>query len=261
MSEEKWIEFDGIVRDIGNKGKSRGFNLSAYTNELDIGRHIVGQFRFVDEAPDSTEYHERKKQTLLTKRLSIVQDIKTFCAQNKLSVYARKYKIPEEQALTLSNLNSYLDVWAHVNALNQPPDESFKEQQQQLLKQIELQLRQLSIDVHVPYTLRGKEGAREQYPVTEYAIDEELECVVHKDNVDEYRRIKAEYVKVKQSTQKDSSSEVDAYLGQLTLPSFIIEAVIDDIETNYTTNALQQLNKRVDAYVKDPTALLKRKRK
>lgn len=260
---ETWIEFDGKVRDIGNKGKSRGLNLSAYTNEQDIGRHIVGRFMFVDNAPNSEEYHEMKKQTLLTKRLDIVQDIKTFCAQNKLSTHARVNGIPEEEALTLTNLNYYFQIWLQLDVLNSvEPDKSLQSKLDDLAKQ----LQPLTIDVHEQLRQHssGEEGVRIQYPRDTYALDKELDCVVHKDNLATYKPLRAEYLKLKKQIEmlQDKNAQRTLYLQTLTtIPNFILEAVVEDIDEDYTKKALQQLNKRVDAYIKNPTALLKRKSK
>jgi len=259
--EEQWIEFDSRVYSIGNKGKSRGINLSTYTNILDINRHIVGRFRFVDDAPDSLDYLERKKQHYLSKRLEFIQATKNFCAQNKLLYFAREHQVPEKDTLTLQNLNYYLEVWAHLDAQNYSElDDTSKDTQKTLLQEIESNLFTTSIDVHAPYTLRGEEGVRETYPKNEYAIDRELERVVHKSNVEAYKQIKAEYIKSKQ-TIGTQTSQRDTYLQSLTIPSFIIEAAVDDINTSYTKNALKQLDKRVDAYIKDPTAILKKKKR
>lgn len=259
--EEQWIEFDSRVYSIGNKGKSRGINLSAYTNELDINRHIVGHFRFVNDAPDSLDYQERKKQTYLTKHLDKIQEVKTYCARNKLLYFAREHQVPEKDTLTLQNLNYYLEVWAQLDAQNYSElDDSVKETQKTLLNEIENNLFEISIDVHTDFTLRGEEGVRETYLKTEYALDKKLERVVHKDNVQAYNQIKAEYIKAKQ-TITSQTSQKDTYLQSLTIPSFIIEAAVDDINTFYTKNALKQLDKRVDAYLKDPTAILKKKKR
>lgn len=258
------IEFDSKIQGIGNKGKSRGCNLSLYTNEQDIGRHIVGHFHFVDTAPDSAEYLNRKKQHLLSKRIEYINNQRTLCAQNKLSIHARKNGLPEEQALTIENLNSYFAIWAKLDNINsQDLDYNSHQLQLQLLKDIEAKLQMISIDVHTPYTLRKKEGVRETYSKTEYALDEELERVVHKDNIVTYKTIKIEYVNAKKllESQSDKTTHRNLYIQSLTIPKFIIEAVIEDIDEGYTKNALSQLDKRVDAYIKDPQALMKRKSK
>jgi hypothetical protein len=194
----------------------------------------------------------------------MVNDNKTLCAQNKLSIHARKNGISETTALTLENLDSYFAIWAKLDALNlQEVDQNLYNLQLQLLKEIEAKMGMLSIDVHAPYTLRGEEGVREQYPKNEYAIDRELERVVHKDNVQTYRAVKVEYVLAKKTleSQSDKSSQKESYLQTLTVPKFIIDAVIEDIDEGYTKNALSQLDKRVDAYIRDPQALMKRKSK
>ena len=259
---EGWIEFDGKIKDIGNHGKSRGISLSACTNELDIGRHIVGKFKFVDSAPNDTEYLNRKKQNLLTKRIDFINERKTFCAQNKLSIYARKYGLPEEQALTMTNLDFYFAIWLQLDLFTSQETQQ-DPQLEKSFADITHQLQQLSIDVHKPFTLRGEDGVREQYSKAEYALDKELEVVVAKGNVATYKVIKAEYSKLKQqlALQSDKALQRNSYIESLTAPKYVVEAVVEDIDEGYTKNALSQLDKRVDAYIKDPQALMKRKGK
>jgi len=262
---DDWIEFDSTIRTIGNKGKSRGINLSASTNELDIGRHIIGKFRFVDDAPDSIDYLERKKQAFLHKRIAMIQETKTFCAQNKLTFYARREGIKEEDALSLTNLNYYLEVWDKLDIQTfQVKLETNQEPQILLYETLKKQLEKVSIDVHAPYTLRGKEGVRETYSKTEYALDEVLERVVHKDNIEAYKKVKAEFLKAKEAISTNTNQEDgrnDYLLSLKHIPNFVLEAVVDDIDSGYTRNALAQLDKRVDAYIKNPIAILRRKSK
>lgn len=259
---DNWIDFDSKIQSIGNKGKSRGCSLSAFTNEQDIGRVIVGKFKFVDSAPSDTEYLNRKKQHLLSKRIESVNNQKTFCAQNKLSSLARKYGLPEEQALTIENLDFYFAIWTQLDSF--ASQEAHQDPQlEKSFVDVTHQLQQLSIDVHKPFTLRGEDGVRETYSKTEYALDKELEVVVPKENISTYKVIKAEYSKLKRqlALQSDKALQRNSFLESLTAPKYVVEAVVEDIDEGYTKNALSQLDKRVDAYIRDPTALMKRKGK
>jgi len=139
--------------------------------------------------------------------------------RSKLSIYARKYGLPEEQALTMTNLDFYFAIWLQLDLFTSQETQQ-DPQLEKSFADITHQLQQLSIDVHKPFTLRGEDGVREQYSKAEYALDKELEVVVAKENVLTYKVIKAEYSKLKQqlALQSDKALQRNSYIESLTAP-------------------------------------------
>ena len=84
MAENDWIEFVGTLRNLGNKGKSRGINISMITNKNDIGRHLVGRFCFTDSEPDITEITSKLKKYKSQKQIfNHLEDILKDCEKIK----------------------------------------------------------------------------------------------------------------------------------------------------------------------------------
>lgn len=127
MTKEDWVQFTGTIRNLGNKGKSRGVNLSMLTKNQDIGRHIVGQFRFTDEEPDTKEIDNARKEFIVERRSDKILDIKTNCFNNQMMHFAKNTGMRVELLLTPQNLDMYLELWSQFTTI----DTIIKNMQQQ----------------------------------------------------------------------------------------------------------------------------------
>lgn len=145
MAENDWVQFSGTIRNLGNKGKSRGINVSMLTKHQDIGRHIVGQFRFTDEEPDITEIEKARKEYIVERRSDKILDVKSNCFTNQMQHFAKNTGIRLELLLTPTNLDIYLELWSQFSAIQVIIDnmqkqgkakEDIKAQEKQLKEQI-----------------------------------------------------------------------------------------------------------------------------
>jgi len=168
MEEEKWIEFVGTLRNLGNKGKSRGINVSMITNINDIGRHVVGRFRFTDQEPDTKEIDKARKEYIVDKRSDKILDIKTNCFNNQMMHFAKNTGMRVETLLTSQNLEIYLELWAQFTTI----DTIIKNMQQQGKEQKDIKEQEKQLKEQIVSKLKATYGQIPQIIIT--AVEDDV---------------------------------------------------------------------------------------
>lgn len=152
MEDEQWINFNGTIRNLGNKGKSRGINVSMLTKKSDIGRHIEGHFKFLEEEPNLKELEKQNKEQIVNRRADKILETKTNCFTNQMMQFAKEKGIRVELLLTETNLDIYLELWSQFTSIQtiiqrmekqNKSKEDIKEQEvalkEQIIKKLESQ--------------------------------------------------------------------------------------------------------------------------
>jgi len=178
MTEEDWVQFKGTIRNLGNKGKSRGINLSMLTKHPDIGRHIVGQFRFTDEEPDTTEIDKARKETIVERRSDKILDIKTNCFNNQMMHFAKNTGMRVETLLTAQNLEVYLELWAQFTTI----DTIIKNMQQQNKKQDDIKEQERQLKEQIVSKIKTTYGNIPQIIIT--AVEDDVEIGYTQEYID-----------------------------------------------------------------------------